>query len=593
LRFAAAILFSLLFIAKGLTGQYYIRGEIKDEKNNLLSNARILMHSNRYMHDAGSSGTFGLFSTKPVADTFTVYYDGYESLTLPVYTNKYNEIKLKMLASVANLQRRRLSSITKDLNNHYSRGLFTTNETYSELIENEFVATNNFPLTGFSVNIDRASYSNIRRFLNMKGRVPVNAVRIEEMVNYFNFSWVAPEKQKVFHIQSQITDCPWNNDNRLLLVNISARKIPFDQLPPTNLVFLIDNSGSMDLPNRLPLLKTAFRMLVSNLRPKDTITIVTYGGIVDVALPPTGGDQKDAIYKAIDEMEAVGDTPGESAIRLAYQMARNKFKSNGNNRVILATDGDFNVGIADEQELEKLISLQRQNGIYLTCLGVGMGNYKDSKLEALARKGNGNFAYLDTEAEAEKVLVKEMSQTLFTVADKVYMNVQFDKKYIRNYRLLGFENKLNAISDSSSRLEGGEVGSGYSSQVIFEISPTSELLDAIHTDANEDIAHVLISYTDPADGKTSDCSYNCPLEYLPLDAISPERRLAVIVAMFGGYLRESRFMKTVTIRQVLEMCRASSQTSGKIQDELCSLIEKAENIYMPEQAKKKRKKKKK
>lgn len=583
-------MYGVLFFSQTGFSQYYIRGEIKDEKNNLLPNARILMHSNKYIHDAGSSGTFGLFSTKPLADTFTVYYDGYETLTLPVYTAKYNEIKLKMLPSVANLQRRRLSSITKDLNNNYTRSGYSSNETYAELIENEFVTTQDYPLTGFAVNIDRAAYSNTRRFLNMNSRVPVNAVRIEEMVNYFNFAWQQPENNKVFHIQSQLTDCLWNPENRLLLVNISAKKIPLEKLPPTNLVFLVDNSGSMELPNRLPLLKTAFRMLVNNLRAKDTITIVTYGGIVDVALPPTGGNQKDSIISAIEAMEAVGDTPGESAIRLAYQMARNKFNANGNNRVILATDGDFNVGIADEAELEKLISLQRQNGIYLTCLGVGMGNYKDSKLEALARKGNGNFAYLDSETEAEKVLVKEMSQTLFTVADKVYMNIRFDKKYIHNYRLLGFENRLNAITDTSSRLEGGEVGSGYSSQAIFEVSPTPELLDAIKTGNGNDLAQILIKYSDPQTGRNSDCSYNCPSNYQGFNELNTDRKLAVTVAMFGGYLRESRFMKNITPEQVLALCQANTQPANPVHKELCTLIEKAIKIYMPE--KKGRKKKK-
>jgi Ca-activated chloride channel homolog len=584
-----AILTGCFIIVQALNGQYYIRGEIKDEKNNLLPNARILMHSNKYLHDAGSSGTFGLFTTKPVADTFTIYYDGYETVTLPVFTAKYNEVKMKMLPSVANMQRRRLSSITKDLNNNYSRIHTSANETYSELIENEMVMTRDYPLTGFTVNIDRASYSNIRRFINMKSRVPVNAVRIEEMINYFNLAYFPPEKNKIFSIRSQITDCPWEVENRLLLVNISAKKIPLEQLPPSNLVFLIDNSGSMELPNRLPLLKMAFRMLVNNLRAKDTITLVTYGGIVDVVLPPTGGDQKEIILRAIEELEAAGDTPGESAIRLAYQVARNKFNAKGNNRVILATDGDFNVGIADEAELEKMISFQRQNGIYLTCLGVGMGNYKDSKLEALARKGNGNFAYLDTEAEAEKVLVKEMSQTLFTVADKVYMNVRFDKRYVKNYRLLGFENKRNAVSDTGSRLEGGEVGSGYSSLVVFEISPTSELLDALKSNVTEDAAYVLINYTDPGDGKQNECSYNCGLNYLPMNELGADQKLAIAVAMFGGYLRESKYMKTVTPEQVLALCNNDAAPANLLHKEFCMLVEKAKKIYMPEKVKKKKK----
>ncbi|MBL7726493.1 MAG: DUF3520 domain-containing protein, partial [Dinghuibacter sp.] len=285
-------------------------------------------------------------------------------------------------------------------------------------------------------------------------------------------------------------------------------------------------------------------------------------------------------------------TPGESAIKLAYQVARNKFNAGGNNRVILATDGDFNVGIADESELEKLISLQRQNGIYLTCLGVGMGNYKDSKLEALARKGNGNFAYLDSEAEAEKVLVKEMSQTLFTVADKVYMNIRFDKKYIHNYRLLGFENRLNAITDTSSRLEGGEVGSGYSSQIIFEVTPTPELLAASNTGTGSDVAQILVKYNDPKTGISSDCSYQCTGAYQAFNQLNAEHKLAITVAMLGGFLRESRFMNHIDPEQVLALCQANTELTNPVHKELCTLIEKAIKIYMPEKKGKKKKRKK-
>jgi Ca-activated chloride channel homolog len=572
-----------------LLAQYYIRGEIKDEKNNLLPNARIVMHSNRYLYVAGSSGTFGLVTSKPAVDTFTISYEGYETVTLPVFTSKYNEVKLKMLASLANSQKKRLSSITKDLKNGYSRSLFSSNETYSELIENDFVAADKYPVTGFSVNTDRASYSNIRRFINMKSEVPHNAVRVDEMINYFNFSYNEPEPGKTFKVTSQLTQCPWNTSNLLLYVNISARKINLEQLPPSNLVFLVDNSGSMELQNRMPLLKSAFRMLVKNLRDKDTIAIVTYGGMVQVALPPISGRYKDSIIRVIEEMEPAGDTPGESAIRLAYNVAKHNYNANGNNRVILATDGDFNVGIANEDELEKFITLQRKSGIYLTCLGVGMGNYKDSKLEVLARKGDGNFAYLDTEAEAEKTLVKEMSRTLYTVADKVFMNMRFDSDFVKRYRLLGFDNKKNAIADETSLLEGGEVGSGYCTNVLFEIEPGEHIsLDHMETVLGQDIGRVLIHYNNPGDSTKQECNYNCAVNYNKFETLHPDLKFTAAIAMFGSYLKKSPYMKSVSLKQIGDMVAALPHNNDLLQQEFGTIVAKAVNIYEPARKKKKK-----
>jgi Ca-activated chloride channel homolog len=579
-----------LFCPQLAAAQYYIRGEVKDEKNNLLPNATIVMHSNRYMYNAGSSGTFGLASNRPVVDTFTISYEGYEPVTLPVYVSKYNEVKLKMLASLANRQKKRLSSITKDLKNQYARSLFSSNETYSELIENDFVPAAQYPVTGFSVNTDRASYSNIRRFINMKSEVPHNAVRVDEMINYFNFSFNEPEPGKTFRVSSQLTQCPWNTSNLLLYVNISAKKINLDKLPPSNLVFLIDNSGSMELQNRMPLLKSAFRMLVKNLRDKDTITIVTYGGMVQVALPATSGKYKDSIIKVIEEMEPAGDTPGESAIRLAYTLAKSNFNPLGNNRVILATDGDFNVGIADEAELEKFITLQRQSGIYLTCLGVGMGNYKDSKLEVLAKKGDGNFAYLDTEAEAEKTLVQEMSKTLYTVADKVYMNMRFDPAYVSQYRLLGFDNKKNAVADETSLLEGGEVGSGYCTNVLFEIQPAGTIhLDQMENVWGNNIGDVIIHYNDPGDSSKKECNYQCGINYTSFDKLNADLKLTAAVAMFGGYLKHSAYMHAVTLKDINGMVLALPATGNDVlYKEFQGIITKAMAIY--EHAKKRKKK---
>ncbi len=304
----------------------------------------------------------------------------------------------------------------------------------------------------------------------MDNVVPPDAIRLEEMLNYFNIHYEAPGNDSNFSFRSAISRCPWNTANDLLFLHICARKAELKNIPPANLVFLIDVSGSMDLPNRLPLLKSAFSLMVNNLRDQDTVSIVVYGGMNGVWLTPTGGADKKKILESIAELEPGGPTPGEGGIRAAYRLAQSTFIKDGTNRVILATDGDFNVGQQSEEELNQLINGYRNSGIYLTCLGVGMGNYKDSKLEVLANRGKGNFAYLDNEKEAEKVLMEEFSQTVYSVAEDAFVDMQIDPGVVKNYRLIGFDNKSNALQDTSNILQGGEVGSGYSLIAMVELS---------------------------------------------------------------------------------------------------------------------------
>ena len=278
-----------------------------------------------------------------------------------------------------------------------------------------------------------------------------------------------------------ISSCPWNSAHELLFLNICAKKAKLDDIPPANLVFLIDVSGSMDLPNRLPLLKSAFSLMVNNLRATDTVSIIVYGGVNGVWLTPTSGAEKKKILESIAQLEAGGSTPGEGGIRAAYQMAKSTFIKGGTNRVILATDGDFNVGQQSEEELNQLINGYRHSEIYLTCLGVGMGNYKDSKLEVLANQGKGNFAYLDNEKEAEKVLMQEFSQTIYAVAKEAYIDIRFDTSVVKNYRLIGFDNKASALEDTLNVLQGGEIGSGHSLMALMEIDPVQlETVNAFH-----------------------------------------------------------------------------------------------------------------
>ena len=308
----------------------------------------------------------------------------------------------------------------------------------------------------------------------MNQTVPSDAVRLEEMLNYFSWNYEEPAPGQTFRMNTRLAPCPWNRENQLLFMHISSKKLDLERLPPSHLVFLIDISGSMNLPNRLPLLKSAFRVLVNNLRSRDTVSIVAYGGSSRILLNAISGSEKERITNVIDSLQPAGNTPGESGIKMAYRLAKMHYIKGGNNRVILATDGDFNVGVRSEDELEQMISLQKDQGIYLTCLGVGMGDYKDSKIQALAQKGNGNFAYLDSYAEAEKVLYKEFFQTLYTVADNVEMHVQFNQSLVKEYRLIGYDNKIASLRDKQATIQGGEVGAGNSLMVVFEVKPRSE-----------------------------------------------------------------------------------------------------------------------
>ncbi|HET9432280.1 MAG TPA: YfbK domain-containing protein, partial [Chitinophagaceae bacterium] len=341
------------------------------------------------------------------------------------------------------------------------------------------------------------------------------------------------------------------------------------------LVFLVDISGSMDMPNRLPLLKSAFRMLAMNLREKDTVSIVVYGGAVGVLLFPTAGHEKEKINKAIDEMQPGGSTPGESGIKLAYMIAKKHFIEKGNNRVILATDGDFNVGLKTEQELDELISRHRESGIYLTCLGVGMGNYKDSKIQTLARKGNGNFAYVDGYQEAEKIIMKEFTQTLYTIADDAHLQVTFDPSLVKQYRLIGFDNKVGALADSTSEIEGGEIGSGQSLTAAFEIEPN---FDAGANVFSNKYAEVKLQHRLPMEETQQEVTETFPYNPIPYKEVDPIFRFASSVIMFGSVLRSSSFAKEIGWGDVLFHASEAANPTDINQAQFVELVYKAKEF---------------
>ena len=580
-------IFCLLLSCSSLCAQqFYIRGEVKDESGNPLQNVNILLHATGYIYQTGSYGSFGILTNRNT-DTLTFWLDGYQKETRVVTPDAYVTVRLKLASSSSsNIHRNKLASFTKGLNKDVQKQWFTGDETYASIIENRFINANKYPSTGMSLNIDRASYSNIRRFINTNTLVPPDAVRIEEMLNYFNETYSQPEEGSPFKVKSVLTGCPWNQENQLLFINVNSKKINLDTLPPSNLVFLIDVSGSMDMPNRLPLLQSAFRLLVNNLRSKDTVTIVVYGGVVAVNLNPTSGAEKEKILKVIDELTPGGSTPGESGIRLAYNIAQSHYIKGGNNRVILATDGDFNVGLKTEDELDELISQRRQSGIYLTCLGVGMGNYKDSKIQTLARKGNGNFAYLDNFQEAEKVLMTEFSQTLYAVADNVTMNVDFNPNYVKEYRLIGFDNKVGALNDTSV-IEGGEVGSGHSMVVAFEINPTDFNKDAVQRDFNPGtIAELKVQYKLPNDTARKQFQNSISLAYTDFNSLDKSLRFSTAVIMFGSLLRSSPMARNITWNDLVLLATQTSNDDDPLQKEFISLVKQAKILYSKQKKKK-------
>ena len=575
----------LLLLAFTANAQYYLRGEVKDEKNQPLQNVKIRLHSNNYYYHSGTNGGFGI-TTNILIDSLTFNLDGYEPKTVKVNAEQWQYITLKILPSNVSSNRPRLISVTKNLDHTSKVRWYINDETYFQLVENEYVHADKFPNTGFSLNVNKASYSNVRRFINMKSTVPPDAVRTEEMINYFNLHYREPKNNDIFRFESQLTSCPWDIEKQLLFLNINARKLNLNMVPPGNFVFLIDASGSMDMPNRLPLLKAAFQMFVKNLRAIDTVSIVTYGGTVGIWLQPTGGAEKEKIIKSIEELTAMGDTPGEAAIMTAYAIANRTFNKAGSNRVILATDGDFNVGLTSEKAMEDLITKERQSGVYLTCLGVGMGNFKDSKLETLAKKGNGNYAYLDDIKEAEKVLVKELTQTFYAVADDVFMNLKFNSNLVKEYRLIGFDNRRDAVADSTIDLEGGEIGSGNSVLAIFEIVPANDKLFTEENLPKNIIANVEMRYSLCDDTANLQLTNYCAANFTEFKNIDKELQFAAAVAMFGLKIKQSKYIKQVDWLDIQRIATESYDTNSYLQTEFLQLIEKAADIYSPKKRRK-------
>ena len=456
-------------------------------------------------------------------------------------------------------------------------------EEYSYIAENGYKNVAEDPLSTFSVDVDTASYGNVRRLLRDGSPIPADAVRIEEMINYFDYDYPEPRKNEPFSVTTEYTDCPWNEEHRLLLIGLQAKEIDFDKRPVSNLVFLLDVSGSMYSDDKLPLVQKAFAMLAENLDRRDRVSIVTYAGYESVVLDGVPGNQTAKIVAALQDLEAGGSTAGEAGIEKAYELAEKNFIPGGNNRVILATDGDLNVGISSEGGLTRLIKEKKKSGVHLSVLGVGTGNIKDNKMEALADNGDGNYNYLDSVYEAKKVLVDEMGGTLITVAKDVKIQVEFNPEYVSGYRLVGYENRLLRNEDfSNDRVDAGEIGAGHTVTALYEIIPggaggqTLKYQTGSRPSGSTELLTVSLRYKAPNGDKSKLLEYPVEADSYSQD-MSENLMFASAVAEFGMVLRDSENRGNATLESVMELAEPCVHAdSDDYRKEFLELVQLAE-----------------
>ncbi len=466
-------------------------------------------------------------------------------------------------------------------------------EEYARIVDNRFLSVASAPLSTFSVDVDRASYTNVRRFINSGTLPPKDAVRIEELINYFPYDYAEPGSRHPVSITTNVAPAPWNASHRIVHIGLQTQRIRTEKLPPSNLVFLIDVSGSMQPANKLPLVKQAFRLLVNELREQDRVAIVVYAGNAGLVLPSTPASEKQIILDAIERLEAGGSTAGGAGIRLAYDVAKQNFIREGNNRVILATDGDFNVGVSSTSELVRYVEERRADGTALTILGFGMGNIKDGRLEQLAGNANGNYSYIDDLLEARKVFVSEMGATLVTVAKDVKLQVEFNPAAVQAYRLIGYENRMLRNEDfTNDKKDAGDMGAGHSVTALYEVVPVGVKLDVDvgtaepmryqtpaapignRRAASGELLFVNVRYKPPTD------STSRLLQHPVFDRNRPasaELRFALAVAGYGMLLRDSEFKGKLTYDAVLELARDGAG-DDRYRTDFLSLVESTRRI---------------
>ena len=593
---------------------YIIKGTIKNENGNALPNVTIMEKGSRSGVRSASDGSYSISVSNDQA-TLLFSAIGYESQEVRIESRATIDVILKatqkslqevvitgydtaLQGKVAGVQiqdnatRSHSVKIRGISSGYYPPASFNT-EAYDPINENGFHKVTDDPLSTFSIDVDAASYSNVRRFLNNNQLPPAGAIRTEEMINYFTYNYPQPAGSDPFSITTEMSDCPWNQEHKLVMIGLQGKKIPTENLPASNLVFLVDVSGSMQSPLKLPLVKASLKLLVDQLREEDNISIVVYAGNAGLVLPATSGSQKTKIRSAIDALEAGGSTAGGQGIKLAYKVARENFAKEGNNRVILCTDGDFNVGASSNDDMERLIEKERESGIFLTVLGYGMGNYKDSKMQILADKGNGNHAYIDGMSEAKKVLVNEFGGTLFTIAKDVKLQVEFNPLKVQGYRLIGYENRMLDKEDfNDDKKDAGELGSGHTVTAIYELIPSgvkSKFLKDVdplkyqdrktnHDNAggNEEMMTVKFRYKTPG-GTTSRFIEKVVTDKgVVFSQTSENFRFAASVAEFGMLLRNSEFKARSSFNHVYKTAKAAKGTDTEgYRKEFLTLVRKA------------------
>ena len=432
-----------------------------------------------------------------------------------------------------------------------ARPLRTDTERYQKQPENPVKAVAQEPVSTFSIDVDTGSYANVRRFLNNGRLPPKDAVRIEEIVNYFPYSYPLPQDGRPFAVHTQTVDSPWQPEAKLIKIGIQAQDTAKKNLPPANLVFLVDVSGSMNSPDKLPLVKKTLRLLTQQLRPQDKVTIITYASGEKLVLPPTSGKDKDTILRAVNSLEAGGATSGERALRMAYDEAQKAFVKNGINRILLATDGDFNVGVADTETLKSMVAEKRKSGISLSTLGFGTDNYNEEMMEQIADAGDGNYSYIDSEKEAKKVLQHQLTSTLATVAQDVKIQVEFNPATVKEYRLVGYTNRTLRNEDfNNDKVDAGDIGSGHSVTALYEIIPqgkTGWLADSRYQKApaadgsKNEYAYVKVRYKLPGQSASKLIEQPVPARSIPLAQADADTRLALAAASYAQQLRGGEY----------------------------------------------------
>lgn len=612
-----------------------ISGRVTDEAGVPLNGATVAVKGTKISTATDAKGEFTL-QVPGLTSVLVINYVGYQLQEVTVVNNKKLSITLhttnllldEVIITANGIASRKIksSSVTSGYNNIYAAPMYQkaeekkmynygwqngnkadsavfNREGYDRIVENRFLSTQQNPLSTFSIDVDAASYSNIRRMINGKMLPPAGAVRIEEMINYFTYQYAQPTGTDPFSITTEIAECPWNTAHRLVSIGLQGRQIPVGNLPPGNLTFLIDVSGSMESEDKLPLVKASLKLLLNQLRDEDKVAIVVYAGSAGLVLPPTPGSDKTKIRSAIENLQAGGSTAGGEGIELAYKTAQQNFVKQGNNRVILCTDGDFNVGMSSDDELERLIEDKRKTGIFLTVLGYGTGNYQDAKMQKLADKGNGNHAYIDNQNEAKKVLVNEFGGTLFTIAKDVKLQVEFNPAKVQGYRLIGYENRMLAKEDfNNDKKDAGELGSGHTVTALYEVIPVGVKSDELeNVDAlkyqqplqkiatgnfTNELMNIKLRYKQPGGEKSKLVQQPVMDKNASINQASENMRFAAAVAQFGMLLRNSAYKGSSNYKLVTTMAgNALGLDSQGYRKEFLALVKKAGMINKKDVAK--------